>query len=401
MSNSRSRSVRFGVVSAVSLVVVLAGMLVAVVLRHSPRAAYVMPAPPPATVPAPRPCTISELAIPTWGSPWAQGWPLRFVTDLDMLAPLGTGTANAAQWFAAFTRPLVTDLDMLAPPGRGTANAAWWSAVFARPHGPRLPEAEAARGRLVDHAPLAIAPNGVKVLPPSDPLLAEAAPWCDQATMRFYPDVFAVQGGDTQFPNIIFMMDLARSWIARGHDAASFEDAMADFRRVIRLGRLLRQDDVVLIDDLLGLSCIGWGAEAIFERAIKEGKTDLALLAAVVAGEAPPQRWLSAARVTALKVAPYLHKDATGAYVLELPAERFKAIREMAMSCPERRFRNGAIFNLRYVAALASGPIRGQAREVLQMLASAGDPIVAANARWSLATPVSDKDVQGLLGQSQ
>jgi hypothetical protein len=35
------------------------------------------------------------------------------------------------------------------------------------------------------------------------------------------------------------------------------------------------------------------------------------------------------------------------------------------------------------------------------MLASAGDPIVAANARWSLATPVSDKDVQGLLGQSQ
>jgi hypothetical protein len=366
MSVSRSPWVPLGVVAAVSLVVVLAGMLVAAVLGRSTRAAYAMPAPAPATVPAPRPCNVSTLAIPCWGCLWAQDWPLRFVTDLDMLAPLGTGTANAAQWFAA----------------------------FAKPHGPRLAEAEAAMGRLVDHGPLAIAPKGIKVLPPSDPLLAEAAPWCDQATMHFYPDVFAVQGGDTQLPNGLFMITLARAWIARGHDAASFEDAMADFRRVIRLGRLWRQDDVVLINDVLGLSCIRWGAEAIYERAIKEGKTELALLAAVVEGEGPPQRWLSAARMTALEVAPYLHKDGAGAYALELPAERFKAISETATSCPDRRFRDEAIFNLRFVAALAGGPIRDQAREVLQSLASAGDPIVAANARWSLATPIDEQSLK-------
>jgi len=366
MSAFCSRWLPLGVVAAVSLVVVLAGMLVAAVLGRSTRAAYAMPAPPPATVPAPRSWNVSTLAIPCWGCLWAEKWPLRYVTDLDMLAPLGTGTANAAHWFAA----------------------------FAKPHGSRLSEAEAAMGHLVDHGPLAIAPNGIKVLPPSDPLLAEAAPWCDQAEMRFYPDVFPVQGGDTQLPNGLFMITLARAWMARGHDAASFEGAMADFRRVIRLGRLWRQDDVVLINDVLGLSCIRWGAEAIYERAIKEGKTELALLAAVVEGEGPPQRWLSAARMTALEVAPYLHKDATGAYVLELPAERFKAISETATSCPDRRFRDEAIFNLRFVAALAGGPIRDQAREVLQSLASAGDPIVAANARWSLATPLDEQSLK-------
>jgi hypothetical protein len=373
MNTSRSRSVPLGVVAAVGLVVVLAGMLVAALLGRSTRAAYAMPAPPPATVPAPHPCNISTLSIPCWACPWAKEWPLRFVADLDMLAPLGTGTANAAQWFAA----------------------------FAKPHGPRLAEAEAAMACLVDHAPLAIAPNGLKVLPPGDPLLAEAAPWCDQATMRFYPDVFPVQGGVTQLPNWPFMITLARAWIARGHDAASFEDAMADFRRVIRLGRLWRQDDVVLINDLLGLACIRWGTEAIYERAIKEGKTELALLAAVIAGEGPPQKYLSAVRMTAVEVAPYLRREASGAYALELPAERFKAIREMATSCPDRRFRFEVVANLRLIAALEKGPIRGQAREVLQTLASAGDPIVAANARWSLATPVDDKHVRGLLEQSQ
>ena len=371
MSTSRNRSVRFGVVAAAGLVVVLAGMLAARLLGRAAGTALAMPAPASATVPAPHSCNLSELELPCWGCPLASKQPLRYGTNLDMLAPLGTGTANAATWFAA----------------------------FARPHGPRFGDAEAAMARRVEHGPLRMAPSGLDVLPPTDPLLAEAAPWCDQATMRFYPEVFPVQGGRTQLPNNLLTLNLARSWIARGHDAASFEDAMADFRRVIRLGRLLRQDDVVVIDDLLGSVYIRWGADEIYYRARKEGKTDLALLAAVVAGEGAPQRYLTAERQTAIEIAPFLRKTGAGSSELQLPEERYKAISEMATSSPDRRFRNEAIFSLRFVAALGAGPTRASARELLERLASEKDPIVAANARWSLATPVSEEDVKGLLAQ--
>ncbi len=373
MSAFRNRSVRIAIVAAAGLVVVLAGALAATLLGHHGAAAYALETPPSATVPAPYPCNLTKLEMPCWGCIWAQTWPLRYRTDLDMLAPLGTGTANAATWFGA----------------------------FAKPNGLRFAEAAAAMARRVPHGPLRIAPNGLDVLPPNDPLLAEAAPWCDQATMRFYPDVFPVRGGDTQLPNNLLTLNLARSWIARGHDAASFDDAMADFRRVIRLGRLLRQDDVVVIDDVMGFSYIRWGAEEIYDRARKEGKTDLALLAAVVAGEGAPQRYLTAARMTSIEIAPYLRKTGAGSYELQLPAEGYKAVSEMATSSPDRRFRDEAILRLRFVAALGAGPMRADAHALLEKLASGPDPIVAANARWSLATSVSDKDVKGLLGQSQ
>ena len=373
MSASRSRSVRIAIIAAVGLVVVLAGALAARLLGHSGADAYAMAAPPAATVPAPHPCDLAKLELPCWGCIWAAERPLRYRTDLDMLAPLGTGTANAATWFA----------------------------TFAKPNGPRFAEAAAAMARRVAHGPLRIAPTGFDVLPPNDPLLAEAAPWCDQATMRFYPDLFPVRGADTQLPNNLLTLNLARSWIARGHDAASFDDAMADFRRVIRLGRLLRQDDVVVIDDFLGSVFIRWGAEEIYDRARREGKTDLALLAAVVAGEGAPQRYLTAARMTSIEIAPYLRKTGSGSYELQLPAECYKAVNEMATSSPDRRFRDEAILRLRLVAALGAGPMRPDAQALLEKLASGPDPIVAANARWCLATPVSEKEVKGLLGESQ
>jgi hypothetical protein len=373
MSASRSRSVRIAIIAAVGVVVVLAGALVARLLGHPGAAAYALQAPPAATVPAPHPCDLAKLELPCWGCPLVAEQSLRYRTDLDMLAPLGTGTANAATWFAA----------------------------FAKPNGPRFAEAEAAMARRVGHGPLRMATSGLDVLPPNDPLLAEAAPWCDQATMRFYPDVFPVRGGDTQLPNNLLTLNLARSWIARGHDAANFDDAMADFRRVIRLGRLLRQDDVVVIDDLLGSVYIRWGADEIYDRARQEGKTALALLAAVVAGEGAPQRYLTAARMTSIEIAPYLRETGGGSYELQLPAGRYKAITEMATSSPDRRFRDEAILNLRFVAALGAGPMRTDAHALLEKLASGPDPIVAANTRWSLGTPVGERDVKGLLGEGQ
>lgn len=368
MSTTPTRSFRVGVIAATGIVVVLAGMLVAALLGHHGAAAWALQAPPAATVPYPRPCNLSTLEVPCWGCIWAQKWPLRYVTDLDMLAPLGTGKANAATWFAA----------------------------FAKSNGPRFAEAEAAMARRVKHGPLPIAPDGFDVLPANDRMLAEAAPWCDQATMRFYPDIFPVQGGQTQLPNNLFMLNLARSWMARGHDAANFKDAMADFRRVIRLGRLLRQDDVVLINDLLGLVYIRWGAEAIYDRAREEGKTDLAMVAAIVAGEGAPQRYLTAARQTEVDVAPYARKTGDGSTILDLPEARFEAIRKMATESPDRRFRVEVMASLRFIARLAREPMRAEARAILEQLARSDDPIVAANAHWSLNTPVEEKSLESL-----
>ncbi len=365
MRTSRINWFRAGVIAAATIVVALGGVLAAQLLGRPGSSTHAGVAPPAATVPAPRPCDVSKLEVPCWGCLWAQEWPLRYRTDLDMLAPLGNGTANAARWFAE----------------------------FAKPNGPRYAEAEAAMARRVNHGPIPpIAPDGLVVLPPGDPLLVEAAPWCDQATMRFYPDVFAVQGLQTQLPNNLLTLNLARSWIARGHDAADFDDAMADFRRVIRLGRLLRQDDVVLINDLLGMVFIRWGAEAIYDRARAAGRPDLALVAAVVVGEGAPQRYLTAARVTAVEVAPYLRTNAAGAHELEIPKTRLDAIAGMATTCPDRRFRGEAILDLRLIANLGSGTMRTSARELLEKLAAEKDPIVSANARWCLAHPLSETD---------
>ncbi|HVN76643.1 MAG TPA: hypothetical protein VMT19_10030, partial [Thermoanaerobaculaceae bacterium] len=94
MRDARNRSARFGVVCAVAVVVILAGTLVAGALRGASSSAPAGPAPPASAVPLPRPCDLSALEFPCWGCLWAQKWPLRYRTDLDMLAPLGTGTAN-------------------------------------------------------------------------------------------------------------------------------------------------------------------------------------------------------------------------------------------------------------------------------------------------------------------
>ena len=367
MTDNRDLAARVGVVLAAAVIVLLAGLLGARLLAAPGASASAAPAAPAASVPAPRPCDLSQLELPCWGCLWAEKWPLQFRTDLDMLAPLGTGPGNAATWFAAFRKP----------------------------DGPRLAEANAALARRVHHAPLLpMAPEGTDVLPPDDPLLAEAAPWCDQATMRFYPDLLPLRGLRTPIPNLLLALTFARSWIARGSDAPNFDDAMADFRRVIRLGRLLRQEDTILISDLIGLPCIRWGAEAIYDRARKEGRTDLALLAAVVAGEGAPQRWLTAARVTAIELGPYARRAADGTRTLDLPEARFEALKDAATKSPDRRFRLEAAINLHFVALLGPEPMRAKAKELLVELSRSEDPIVAANARWGLDTPLDDEQLK-------
>jgi len=366
-------SPRFTVVAAATVLAVLGGLLGARAVggghgvaggatRSRPSTTTVAAA----TVPDSKPILLDHLAIPCWSCQFAEAWPLRFRTDLDLLAPLGTGERNAGPWFAAFTKP----------------------------DGSRASEAKAIMQRLIDHPAIG------RILPSDDPFLAEALPWLDQAEMRFYPDVYAVEGLETPVPNLMLALTLARSLLARGQGTDRFEDAMADFRRVVRLGRLLRQDDVVVMSDLVGLAVIRIGAEAIYDRARTDGRLDLALAAAVIAGEVPPQRLLSGARMTSIEVAPYVHRGVGGTSIT-LPDRRFEELRKIALDGPDRRFRLEACGSLSFIATFGSEVQSKQAKQVLEVLADSQDTVVASNARWHLANPVDREHLGRLLAQEE
>ena len=349
MKSSHSASKVISVLLAVAVVVVLAGSLGARLIT-SERPGPVLQAPT-AFVPQPAALEVAALEVPCWTCPASKDWPLRFQTDLDLLAPLGEGPGNAAEWFALFTKEI----------------------------GLRADEAVAVREAQID------GPEWVgKVLPPDHPLLLEAEPWVDQATMIFYPEFYSLDGIDTRITNLLFALDLARSWIARGLEADDSEAAMADFRRAIRLGRLLRQEDLVIINDLVGLACIHLGTRGVYEWALADGDLETALLASVVLGEVAPQRLRTSARLTATDLADSIVQDESGEFELVLRPGKLDALVAAAESAPDRRFRAEAIIGLQTIRCQGTAEERDRAFAVLNALASDPDPDLAAGAAWSL-----------------
>lgn len=350
MTSSKSSSKVLPVLLAAAVVVVLAGSLGArLISRERPKPELRAPG---ASVPSPAVFDVSQLEVPCWSCPYAKEWPLRFQTDLDLLAPLGDGEGNAAEWFALFTKEI----------------------------GPRADEAQRVRDAEVR-------PDGPewvgKAFPPDDPLLLEAEPWVDQATMSFYPDIYPLDGYDTRVTNLLFGLMLARSWIARGLETDDSAAAMADFRRAIRLGRLFRQEDVVVINDLIGLACIHLGTRGVYERALADGDLETALLASVVLGEVAAQRLGTRQRLTATDLADSIVDDDQGGLELVLRPGKLDALIETAENAPDRRFRAEAIVGLHTVRWQGTPEERDRAFDVLDSLASNPDPDIAAGAIWS------------------
>jgi hypothetical protein len=340
------------VVLAAAVIVILAGSLGARLIARD--SAVVVPQAPDATVPAPAELHVADLDVPCWSCPSAANWPVKFQTDLDFLAPLGTGTANAAEWFGLFTKEI----------------------------GPRASDAIAAMTRRVE------GPEWLgEVLPPDDPLLLEAEPWCDQAAMTFYPDIYELDGYATRITNLLLPLNFVRSWVARGLDAESTEAAMEDFRRAIRLGRLLRQEDVVVISDLVGLACIHVGTKGIYERAIDDGDIELALLASVVLGEVAAQRFTTKQHLTTTDLLESFDRDDRGEVVFGLQEGKLETVVEAAESAPDRRMRCEAVLGLNIIRSLGAPEDQERALEVLEELAADQDPKVAEGARWSIENP--------------
>jgi hypothetical protein len=373
MKEDRTSSKFFHVLAALVILAVVAGLLGARLAARS--TVPVLSAPggtgarqhSPAAVPSPPPLPAEGLEVPHWSSPGVKDWPLRFRTDLDLLAPLGTGDGNAAAWFKDFVKD----------------------------KGARYDEAAAAMQRRSE------TPGGsAKVLPPDDPLLLEAEPWCDQASMRFYPEYLEQAGFETPIPNLLLMLTMAKSWVARGNDASDPAAAMEDYRRAIRLGRLLRQEDVVVINDLVGLVCIREGAQAMYDLARKRGDMPLALAASVVLGEVAPQRLLTAERLTASDISGYAEKTSSGTIIVKPPDEKLDRLMTRAKSGPDRRFRLEAILQLHFVCHLGVGAQKEKARALLDELAASPDIHIAKCARWCRDTPPSPEYLDKSLLQS-
>jgi hypothetical protein len=348
MKNARTSSKSIPVLFAAALLIVLAGSLGArLIARDAPVQRTDAP---PGFVSAPKAAPIHDLEVPCWSCPSAKQWAVRFQTDLDLLAPLGAGAGNAATWFADFAKDV----------------------------GPRRFEASAARERLIQ------GPEWIgKVLPADDPLLLEAEPWCDQATMSFYPQHFELDGTDTRITNLVLPLTLVRSWVARGMAAEDPGQAMDDFRRAIRLGRLLRQEDTVVISDLVGLACIHIGAQGVYRRALVDGDLETALTASAILGEVAPQRLRTSELLTRTDLADSLREGKRGVLELELRSGKLEKLIETAEGAADRRFRCEAIVGLNIVRFLGSEAERERAHEVLDALAGDDDPDIAESARWS------------------
>lgn len=352
MTVETNHSPMFKTLAALAVIVVLAGLLAVRLLARDGAAA-----PPYGDVPAPAAMVLDDLEVPCWSCPEAVEWPIRFQTNLDLLAPLGDGPANAATFFAQ----------------------------FAKADGPRAAEGIAFLARR--EAPVGVGDFNIgDVVPADDSLLLEAEPWADQATMRFYPDLLPVNGVNTPLPNLLFMLGLARSWIAHGVAAEDPADGLDDCRRAIRLGRLLRQEDAVLINDLVGLACIHLGARGMYEIAQRTGDDELALLASVVIGEVAPQRLYTSQRVTSVTLENFVRKTESGDYTLSMPDSRLDTIEDLATECPDRRFRGEALLDLRVVEVYGTPDQRERAQAVIDEVIAEGDPVMATLAESCRAT---------------
>jgi len=344
---SRPRSL---ILAALGVVVVLAaalGIRWAGLERRSlaqsvrpPLARFDKPAPPARVA---LPIRIDVPKLPCWSCPDSEKWPVRFRTDLGLLAPLGDGPANAALWLKD----------------------------FAKLDGTRAPEAEAAMKRRIE------GPGDFGlVLPPDDPLLKEAEPWADQATMRFYPDVWAAEGASTPIPNLLVSLSFAKSWAARAASGPDAPTAVEDCRRAIRWGRLLRQEDATLIQDLIGLASIRIAAEQLYALAARRGDQPLMLAAAIVQGEAAPQRLRTAELLTRVAIQA-AEKD-------PVTDRKVDDVISVAKTSPDRRFRNEAIVMLGYARFMGSSAQCKKAESALSELKASPDAFVAGNARWAL-----------------
>lgn len=357
---------RLTVLAALSLLLLLAALFAVRVMARGVDA----PVAPSATVRAPIAIDISEIPTPLcFGCPDNRNAPLGYQLDLDLLAPLGDGQGNAAEWFKDFAHKTGARRESAGRPG------------YAK----RLVE-NTLQGKLW------------KVLPGDDPLLLEAEPWVDQAGCSFYPEIFELEGAATQIPDLLMLVDLARSWVWRGMHSDDPQSAREDFRRAIRLGRLMRQDDVTIIQNLVAVTCIRLGTEALYELARREGDAGTMLVTARVLADGNSFRQGTMSRLSSVDFMPHVQVDEDGTARLMLDDLKLGRMLGALREIPDRAIRMEGALGLQIVMHTGSAEQRERAAKELAAMTEDPDPVVADHARRMQALPF---DVDALIGGSQ
>jgi hypothetical protein len=248
------------------------------------------------------------------------------------------------------------DLDGLAPLGDGPDNAATWFRDFSQKGGTRLPEWT----RALERATRMTVPDfTLTALPPDDPLLREAERWINQATCRFYSEELSVEEQASRSPNLDMIRMLGFSWVARG----SRNQNIDDLSRAMRLGRLLRQDDVTLAQDQVAMRLVNMAALAMIGM-------DSRRIAQVA-----PVRTESSAIILQ-----------TGDRLILLGSGQITTLISFAEKSADRRFRLDAMHRLHLLFAGSNADSQRQANDALVRLEHDPDGMVAATARWYLST---------------
>ncbi len=105
------------------------------------------------------------------------------------------------------------------------------------------------------------------------------------------------------------------------------------------------------------------GPRGVYRIAQREGDTELALLASVVLGEVAPQRMMTATKISAVDLAPYLRREPSGTFRLDMPDSHLDTIMEMAEGLTERRFFGEVILTGNVIAHLGTPDQQGRVRE--------------------------------------
>jgi hypothetical protein len=252
------------------------------------------------------------------------------------------------------------DLDALAPLGDGQDNAATWFRDFSQNGGTRLPEWTRAR----EHATRMTVPGfTLTALPPVDPLLREAEPWIDQATCRFYSEELSVEEQPNRSPNLDMIRMVGFSWVARG----SLNQNIDDLSRAMRLGRLLRQDDVTLEQDQAAVELVHMAALAMNGMAVSNGDLRRSSQAAPVLTECSAIKLQTADRL------------------ILLSSGQITTLISFAEKSADRRFRLDAMRRLDFMFAGSNADSQHQVNDALVRLEKDPDGMVAATARWYLS----------------
>lgn len=279
---------------------------------------------------------------------------------LDALAPLGTGGANAAAWWSEFV------------PGRSRAS-----------------ELAAARDREVESL---VAGEMLRRLPWSDPLVQEALTTADQARLSFVQEGLTLQ----RLP-VSLLYSIADSWLVHGLEEPDPARANDSFRRVVRLGRLLLQDDGDPIQPLMGMSFVEHGLEGLYERARREGDRRTQFLATLAL--------LDRERVYGWETSRLQQIALPGHVNLADPAARL-AVSDETMGRLEGAFEHSTVrrWRLQSITAAQVAVVRGDAEaaaratSLLRRAAEDTDPLVAEAARRALAGEGAEQAVLDAFG---